>query len=206
MLKIKNLNVKIGEREIIKNFSLEIQKGELHVLMGPNGSGKSTLARALSDKALLGFQNPPAVSGVNYIIFLRLAYRKLPPLEFYKYLKSRAKLLNIPEEWLGRNLNENFSGGEKKKMEMLQALVLQPKFAVLDEPDTGTDVDSLKIIAKAINLLLKNKTGILLITHYSRLLDYLKPDFIHILKNGRLVKSGERSLVKAVEKEGYAKF
>jgi Fe-S cluster assembly ATP-binding protein len=216
MLSIKNLTVRIENREIIKDFSLRIKSGELHVLMGPNGSGKSTLAKAVVEQTkldgavFLGFQTPVVVPGVNYVTFLRLAYnhrhRALRPLEFYEYLKSRADLLAVPHDWLSRNLNEGFSGGEKKRLEMLQALVLRPKFAVLDEPDTGADVDSLKIIAKAINLLLGEGAGILLITHYGRLTDYLRPDRVHVLKTGRLVKSGGPELIKIIEKQGYAKF
>ncbi len=137
--------------------------------------------------------------------FLRLAYRKLDPLSFYRYLKSKAKLLDIPEEWLSRNVNEGFSGGEKKRMEMLQAIVLKPKFAILDEPDTGVDFDSLKLIAKAIKILLRS-SGILLITHNPKILKLLKVNFVHILKNGVLVRSGNKNLIKIIEKEGYAKF
>ncbi|MDO8515182.1 MAG: ABC transporter ATP-binding protein [bacterium] len=203
---IKNLSVEIEGKKIIKNFNLKIGRGELHVLMGPNGSGKSTLARAIvAPDVFLGFQNPVTVPGVNFVTFMRLAYRKLDPLSFYRYLKSKAKLLNIPEEWLSRNVNEGFSGGEKKRMEMLQALVLQPKFAILDEPDTGVDFDSLKLIAKAIKILLRS-SGILLITHNPKILKLLEVDFVHILKNGVLVKSGNKNLIKIIEKEGYAKF
>jgi len=212
MLNIKNLNVQIGDKEIIKDFNLQIKSGELHVLMGPNGSGKSTVSRAILEKigldgsVFLGFQNPVCVPGVNFVTFMRLAYRKLGPLEFYKFLKEKAKTLEIPEEFLSRNVNENLSGGEKKRMEMLQALVLNPKFAILDEPDTGTDVDSLKLIAKSITLLLKKRTGVLLITHYNRLLKFLSPDNVHILKNGQIVKSGDKKLIARIEKEGYANF
>ena len=211
MLNIKNLNVQIGDKKIIKKFSLELGRGELHVLMGPNGSGKSTLAKAivedskLDGSVFLGFQNPVTVPGVNFVTFLRLAYRKLDPLSFYRYLKSKAKLLDIPEEWLSRNVNEGFSGGEKKRMEMLQAIVLKPKFAILDEPDTGVDFDSLKLIAKAIKILLRS-SGILLITHNPKILKLLKVNFVHILKNGVLVRSGNKNLIKIIEKEGYAKF
>lgn len=180
-MKIKNLKVKIQNKVLINNFSLEINPGELHVLVGPNGSGKSTLVRALADKFFLGFQTPPAVPGVNYITFLRLAYRKLDPLSFYRHLKSKAKLLKIPEEWLARSLNDNFSGGEKKKMEMLQALVLQPKYAIFDEPDSGVDQQNLKLITKALRLLQKNGTGIMVITHNKDLLKILKPIKIHKL-------------------------
>lgn len=194
MLSIKHLNVKVENKEIIKDFNLQIKPGELHVLVGPNGSGKSTLARTIIEKQIvetpklgvstpifLGFQTPPAVPGVNYITFLRLAYRKQDPLSFYRYLKSKAKLLGVPEDWLSRSLNDNFSGGEKKKMEMLQALVLQPKYAIFDEPDSGVDQQNLKLIIKALRLLQKNGTGIMVITHSKNLIKLLKPVKIHKL-------------------------
>lgn len=155
----------------------------------------------------LGFQNPITVPGVNFTNFLRQSYPvKSSPLEFYRYLKDKAKLLKIPEEFLSRNLNDQFSGGEKKKMEMLQALVLKPKYAILDEPDTGTDVDSLKLIALSIKNLQQQGTGILLITHYQRLLKFLEPDRVYILKEGQITASGGKELIKKVEDGGYGSF
>ncbi len=212
MLQVKNLSVVIEGKTIVKDFNLKIKPRELHVLMGPNGSGKSTVSRAILEQSkldgsiFLGFQNPVTVPGVNFVTFLRLAYKKLGPLEFYKLLKEKAKILEIPEEFLGRNLNENLSGGEKKRMEMLQAIILKPKFAILDEPDTGTDVDSLKLIAKAVRELQKGGTGILLITHYNRLLKFLSPEHVHVLKNGTIARSGDKRLIAKIEKEGYANF
>ena len=161
----------------------------------------------MDGEIFLGFQQPVAVPGVNYLNFLRLAYRKkLDPLEFYKYLKEKAKILEIPEEFLTRSLNDQFSGGEKKRMGLLQALVLEPKYAILDEPDTGTDVDSLKLIAKGIKVLQKQGTGILLITHYQRLLKYLKPTRVYVLINGKIAATGDKKLIAQIEKDGYAKF
>ncbi len=210
---IKNLSVSLDGKKIIDKVSLEIKRGELCVLMGPNGSGKSTLGRAIiknskmDGQIFLGFQQPVTVPGVNYLNFLRLAYRKkLDPLEFYKYLKEKAKILEIPEEFLTRSLNDQFSGGEKKRMELLQALVLKPKYAILDEPDTGTDVDSLKLIAKGIKVLQNQDTGILLITHYQRLLKYLKPTRVYVLINGKIAATGDKKLIARIEKDGYANF
>lgn len=155
----------------------------------------------------LGFQNPVTVPGVNFTNFLRIcSARQSSPLKFYRFLKEKTKLLKIPEEFLSRSLNDQFSGGEKKKMEMLQVLVLKPKYAILDEPDTGTDVDSLKLIALGIRTLQQQGTGILLITHYQRLLKFLSPDKIYILKEGQIVTSGKKELIKRVENDGYASF
>lgn len=211
-LKISNLTTKIGSKVILQNISLTINPGELHVLMGPNGSGKSTLALEIIKKfrlkgnIFMGFQQPVTVPGVNYNTFLRLASKtKLGPVEFYKLLLKKAKILNIPEDFLTRSLNDNFSGGEKKKMELFQALVLNPQYAILDEPDAGVDIDTLILISKGIRLLLKSGTGILLITHTSRLLKYQKPNYVHILKNGKII-TGKKELVNKVEKDGYLNF
>lgn len=232
MLIVDGLSVSVEGKEILSNISLHIKPGELHVLMGPNGSGKSTLGLAIAgDQSLkcqvkslkidgkdisqmkpveraraglfLGFQQPITVPGVNFVNFLRQAHGKLGPMEFYEKLLQTAQTLEIPEDFLSRNINEEFSGGEKKKMELLQALILKPKYAILDEPDTGTDVDSLKLIARAIVKLQKMSAGILLITHYQRLIKYLKPDWVYLLVSGKIVKSGGMELIEMVEKEGY---
>ena len=132
-----------------------------------------------------------------------------PALSVWKFneiLVKKAKALGIPQEFLRRSLNEEFSGGEKKKLEMLQAWILSPKYAVFDEIDTGLDVDALKIVARGITKLKKEKTGILIITHYLRILKYVKPDFVHILVNGEIVKSGGYKLAEIVEKNGYKKW
>jgi Fe-S cluster assembly ATP-binding protein len=192
-LKIENLVVAIEGKTILRNVNLEIKKGELCVLMGPNGSGKSTLATEilkrsqLDGSVFLGFQQPVTVPGVNYNNFLRLASKKkLGPLEFYQLLKAKAKILAIPEEFLNRNLNENLSGGEKKKMELLQALVLEPDYAILDEPDSGVDSQSLRLIVKAIKILQTNGTGVLLITHSQSFIKKMQPAGKYYLKNGKL--------------------
>lgn len=174
----------------------------------------------------LAFQNPVAVPGVSVGSFLKTAYQEMkgngkkkdgksrkakhnPALSVYDFnqkLVDWAEFLGMPKSFLGRSLNDDFSGGEKKKTEMLQALSLSPKFAVFDEIDTGLDIDALKSVAKGILKLKKQQTGILLITHYLRILQHIKPDFVHILKQGRIVKSGDYKLAQKLEKEGYAGF
>lgn len=170
----------------------------------------------------LAFQNPISIPGVNVAGLLKTAYtithekkgdrakKTLNPAinvwKFHEILVQKAKLLGIPQEFLRRSLNEEFSGGEKKKLEMLQAWILSPKYAIFDEIDTGLDVDALKIVASGITKLKKEKTGILIITHYLRILKYVKPDFVHILVNGKIVKSGGYKLAEEVEKYGYKKW
>lgn len=154
----------------------------------------------------LAFQYPREVSGVTIANFLRTAYNSIHPklsiLEFKALLKEKMQLLKMDESFANRYLNEGFSGGEKKRAEILQLAVLQPKFALLDETDSGLDVDALRIVSEGINAL-KKDTGILLITHYNRILSYVKPDFVHVLSNGRIVKSGGAELAKELESSGY---
>ncbi len=134
----------------------------------------------------MAFQQPVTVPGVTYIQFLRAATRtKLPPLEFYNFLLEKAKILKIPPEFLARELNLNFSGGEKKKMELFQALVLAPQVAILDEPDSGVDAANLRLLVKAIKMLLENATGVLLITHSESLIKKLRPAKIYRLRKGQ---------------------
>ncbi len=177
----------------------------------------------------LAFQNPVAIPGVNMANLLKTAYqlkkstnypiyksdnqqiRKLhnPALsvwEFNEMLVKKAKGLGIPQEFLRRSLNEQFSGGEKKQLEMLQAVVLSPAYAIFDEIDTGLDVDALKIVAVGVSNLKKEGTGILIITHYQRILKYVKPDFVHILVKGKIVDSGSYKLAQEVERNGYKKW
>lgn len=171
----------------------------LVVLVGPNGSGKSTLAKklALKNKWFLCFQNPVSIPNVNYSHFLRLAYNKnlprrqaghkpLDPFSFYEILQKSAAVLNLPEKLFDKDLNCEISGGEKKKMELLQALVLKPKFAILDEPDSGVDTDSLPKIAAAIKILQKT-TGVLLITHSPSLLALLSPNKTYKMENNKIL-------------------
>lgn len=178
----------------------------------------------------LAFQSPIAVPGVSVANLLRSAYQELHPLgktkdtvqnpllarrwrgsgmslaDFSKLLKDHAKALRIDESFLTRGIHDGFSGGEKKKIEMLQALTLAPKFAIFDEIDTGLDVDALKVVAAGINMLAKKGTGVVIITHYQRILKYVKPDVVHILVNGKIVKTAKASLAKQIEEHGYTNY
>jgi Fe-S cluster assembly ATP-binding protein len=157
----------------------------------------------------LSFQYPSEVSGVSVQSYLRLLYNnsheeRLSPVKFREHLFQKAEILGIKKEMLGRSLNEGFSGGEKKKMEMLQMLILEPMFAILDEVDSGLDIDALKIVSKAVNYLKeKNKMSVLVITHYARILKYLEPDLVHIMKDGQIVRSGGKELAHELEEKGY---
>jgi Fe-S cluster assembly ATP-binding protein len=237
---IKNLHVTVEKKEIIKDLSLTIEPGEVHVIMGPNGSGKSTLANALmgnpeytitkgevilngtditnlspDKKAQAGLflspQYPPEINGVSVGNFLRLTKNALTkttndPLTFRTEILAMMEKLHIPPEFLSRSLNTGFSGGEKKKMEILQLLILNPTYAILDETDSGLDVDALKIVAEGINMFKNETKGILLITHYNRLLEHITPDIVHIMQDGKIVKTSGRELAKEVEEKGYSKI
>ena|SRR3989344_2711871 len=200
---------------IMGNDNYQADKGEILL------EKKNILKLKPEERAKLGifmsWQHPVAIPGVSVIHFLKAAYKNLysnehqmTALVFFNYLKSLAKILLLNEELIKRPINEGLSGGEKKKMEALQILVLKPKFIILDEIDSGTDVDALKTLAKAINELLntkyKIKPGILLITHYNRICKYLKPDFVHIIKQGKIVKSGNIQLIEDIEKMGYKQY
>jgi len=163
----------------------------------------------------LGFQYPVEVGGVGFGNFLRLASNNLNkardsaakptgPLEFHAALLEETRQLKMDKSFISRSLNEGFSGGEKKRAEVLQMAILKPKFAILDEIDSGLDIDALRIVAMGIEAARrKNKMGLVLITHYLRILDYIKPDHVHVMAGGRIVKSGGHELAKRLEKEGY---
>ena len=200
-------------------------KGKI-VLNKKNISDLPTEERAKAG-LFLALQSPIAVPGVTVTNLLRTAYEELyggtkkqtqnPVLhrknigsmtigEFMSMMKHYAKGLHIDESFLSRGIHDGFSGGEKKKIEMLQALVLAPKFAIFDEIDTGLDVDALKVVARGIDLLAKKKTGVIIITHYQRILKYVMPDIVHILVHGKIVKTGRAGLAKKIEDHGYAKY
>jgi len=160
----------------------------------------------------LAFQYPVEIPGVSNANFLKSAVaavreargeEELNPMEMLKLLRSKAKMVGIPEDFLKRSLNEGFSGGEKKRNEMLQMALLEPKMAILDETDSGLDIDALKVVASAVNQLRSPDRGFLIITHYQRLLDYIVPDFVHVLHDGRIVKSGDKNLALQLEEKGY---
>lgn len=182
--------------------------------------GKTNLLKLSPDKRaerglFLAFQHPHAIPGVAVSTFLRTATiamckaqdKKIPnKIEFDVLLEKQTRLLHIDPKFLNRDLNAGFSGGEKKKIEMLQMTILKPKLAILDEIDSGLDIDALKTVCKAINGLVSEKCGVLLITHYQRILHYVKPDFVHVMINGKIVKSGGPALGLELEKKGYKAF
>ncbi len=160
----------------------------------------------------LAFQYPVEIPGVNTSIFLRAAFNEIckhqgvsemDPMEFDQYLKVKMKLLDMDEKFTNRAVNVDFSGGEKKRNEILQMAVLNPRFAVLDETDSGLDIDSLRIVSDGVNKLRNKNNAILLITHYQRLLNYIVPDHVHVLMNGKIVKSEGKELALTVEEKGY---
>jgi len=163
----------------------------------------------------LGFQYPVEIPGVNNLDFLRLAYNQkqkinkkeeLDPLSFFNLVTKKVQDINMNNEFLSRNVNEGFSGGEKKKNEILQMCLLDNELSILDETDSGLDIDALKSIADSINQFSSLNKSIILITHYQRLLDYIVPDFVHIMQNGKIIQTGNADLAKKLEKEGYKKL
>lgn len=159
----------------------------------------------------LSMQYPPEIPGVTISNFLRAAVEGLTgekqhPIKFYKQLQETMKELGMDPEFAGRSVNAGFSGGEKKRAEMLQLAVLKPTYAILDETDSGLDVDALKVVAGGINNFSSENTGVLLITHYNRILEYVTPDVVHIMIGGRIVKSGGADLAKEIEETGYQSY
>ncbi|OGC76854.1 Fe-S cluster assembly ATPase SufC [candidate division WWE3 bacterium RIFOXYD1_FULL_39_9] len=195
-------------QSIMGNPSFIVTEGKITL------DGKSILELEPTDRAkegiFLSFQYPSEVSGVNIASYLRLIYNKshstsLSPVKFRELLKEKMEVLHIKEDFLSRYLNEGFSGGEKKRMEMLQMLVLEPKMVILDEVDSGLDIDAVKIVANAVEYLRKTcKSSILIITHYSRILNYIKPDKVHIMQDGLIIKTGGEDLAHELEAKGYA--
>ena len=179
--------------------------------------GKSLLELAPEQRAcegiFLGFQYPVEIPGVSNMIFMKAAlnakrkHQDLPEIDamdFLAWVKDRVKKMSMDVQMLHRGVNEGFSGGEKKRNEILQMLVLEPRLMILDETDSGLDIDALKIVSEGINASRSPKTATLLVTHYQRLLDYVKPDFVHVLAGGRIVKSGGPELALELEEKGYA--
>jgi Fe-S cluster assembly ATP-binding protein len=189
---------------------MEVTGGAIHF------EGQDLLELEPEERARLGvflaFQYPVELPGVNNAEFLRLAYNAklkaqgLDPLEdeaFTEFLKTKLPVVDMHEDYLQRSVNEGFSGGEKKRNEILQMAVLDPKLAVLDETDSGLDIDALKIVANGVNQIMSPEKGIVLITHYQRLLDYIQPDFVHVLAEGRIIRSGGKELALELEERGY---
>jgi Fe-S cluster assembly ATP-binding protein len=160
----------------------------------------------------LAFQYPIEIPGVSNEDFLRLAYNskqkflnkpEVDPIEFFSIINEKLKLVNMSSIFLSRNVNEGFSGGEKKRNEILQMILLESELSILDETDSGLDIDALKIISKGINSFMDSNKAIILITHYQRLLDYIKPDYVHVMQNGKIIKTGNAELAKELETKGY---
>jgi Fe-S cluster assembly ATP-binding protein len=178
--------------------------------------GSNLLELAPEERAragvFLGFQYPVEVPGVTNGAFLRLTYNtvqggrgkeELDPLEFDDYVREKMKLLEMNPDFLDRSLNAGFSGGEKKRNEILQMALLEPKLAILDETDSGLDIDALRIVAGGVNALRTAENGIILVTHYQRLLNYIVPDFVHVMEGGRIIKTGDKALALELEERGY---
>ncbi len=226
---LKGLNLRIGPGEVhsIMGPNGSGKSTLAHVLAGREGyevtdgsityNGKDLLAMAPEERAcegvFLAFQYPVEIPGVNNTYFLKAAVNavrkyhgedELDAMDFLALAKSKMKLLDIDERLLNRSVNEGFSGGEKKRNEIYQMAVLQPKLAILDETDSGLDIDALKIVATGVNALRSPERSLLVITHYQRLLNYIVPDFVHVMVDGRVVKSGGKELALELEANGYA--
>ena len=241
IMKIENLQAKIGDKQILKGLNLELEPGKVHAIMGPNGAGKSTLSKALvghydiemldgnitykgknineieaEERALdgifLSFQHPVEIPGVNNAYFLRTALNakrkhegkeELNSAEFLRLMRDHLEMLGMKSDMISRSLNEGFSGGEKKRNEILQMLILEPDVIILDEIDSGLDIDALRAVSEGINKMKDGKRSFLVITHYSRILDYIEPDYIHVLKDCKVIKTAGPELVPYLEEHGY---
>lgn len=238
MLEITNLDVKSYDKEILKNFNLEVRNGEIHVLMGPNGVGKSTICKAVmghpdyqitngeikfldnrlneldtTKRAQLGLfllnQNPVEIDGITNAELLRtiIGEKRKQTVDIFKFnkkLNEICQIINLPKDFVHRSINYNMSGGEKKKNELLHLFMLEPKLIILDEIDSGLDIDALKTVGKALNTYYeKYKPSILIITHHADILKYFDQYIVHIMENGTIVKSGNKDLIKEIENDGF---
>ena len=242
MLSIKDLQVSVEDKAILRGLNFDVKPGEVHAIMGPNGAGKSTLGNVLAGRegyevtagsvefdgkpllelepearaaagVFLAFQYPVEIPGVNNTYFLRAALNaqrkargepELDSMQFLKKVREKLAVLHLKDELLHRGVNEGFSGGEKKRNEIFQMALLEPKLAILDETDSGLDIDALKAVADGVNAQRDPARAFLVITHYQRLLDYIQPDVVHVLADGRIVETGGPELALQLEQHGYA--
>ncbi|MBE6155624.1 MAG: Fe-S cluster assembly ATPase SufC [Firmicutes bacterium] len=238
MLKISNLTAKIENKVVINNMNLQINDGEIHVIMGRNGIGKSTLCKVIMqdknyevvggdityngknlldlqtyeiarEKIMLIAQNPIAIEGVTNAELLRTSLREIKNeniniFDFNKKMEDACQALDLDSKFIHREVNVGASGGERKKIELLHAALLEPSFLILDEIDSGLDVDALKVVCNFINdYHHKSNCSILMITHHPHLIEYIKPNFVHILDEGKITKTGDYHLAYEIEKAGY---
>ena len=228
IIKGLNLHIKPGEVHAIMGPNGSGKSTLANVLSGKNGyeisgslkfEGQNLNEIPIEERArkgiFLAFQYPLEIPGVNTSNFLKTSLntirkskgeKSLDTITLLRLIKEKASELNIDEKFLSRHLNVGFSGGEKKKNEILQMKLLEPRLAILDETDSGLDIDALKIVADGVNSYKNKKNSFLIITHYQRLLDYIKPDFVHVLSNGKIVKTGDSDLAQELEKTGYKNF
>ena len=241
LLELNNVSVNIEEKQILKEISMTIGKGETHVLMGPNGAGKSTLGYALmgnpryeissgnilfkgsditdapveqraKDGMFLSFQEPLEVPGLSLESFLRSALeqqtgKKIRLWDFKKKLEKAMDILQMDHSYAQRSMNVGFSGGEKKKAEILQMLLFHPDLAILDETDSGLDVDAVRLVSEGVRTYQQEEKGsLLIITHSTRILESLHIDYTHVLVDGHIVTTGDASLIDKINKEGYEAF
>ena len=225
---LKNLNLKVCQGEIHaimgpngsgkSTFSKVLGGHPAYNVLGGEAlfNGIDILELEPEERSHLGiflaFQYPIEIPGVSNEDFLRLAYNarrafnkepELDPLEFLGIIQQKLEIVKMSPVFLSRNVNEGFSGGEKKRNEILQMVLLDSKLSILDETDSGLDIDALKIVSEGINTFMKDDKAIILITHYQRLLDYIKPDFVHVMQDGKIIKTGNADLAKELELKGY---
>lgn len=237
LLRVENLHVSVGGKELLHGINLTVNKGEVHVIMGVNGAGKSTLLHAImgnpvykvteghiyfegqeitdlsvDKRAKLGiflsFQNPISVAGITMENFIRTAKTTISGKQqrlfpFKRLMKARMEDLEMNPSYADRYLNDGFSGGERKKSEVLQMRILDPKLAMLDETDSGLDVDAVRIVSKNISEYHNENNSLLIITHLNQILKFITPEYVHVLIDGRIVKEGGPELVDEIETNGF---